>query len=92
MSVKLVEEVMLDRGIPDPRNIRRYDLVGPLGLVNFRCARVHVFDRSLFDGSTFDRRVVFVDPCRWGLQQHWMWQSGAEFNGCFDEYDGCCTP
>ena len=36
MSVKLVEEVMLDRNIPDPRDIRRHDLVAPLGTINYR--------------------------------------------------------
>jgi hypothetical protein len=34
-SVRLVEEVMLDRDVPDPRDIRQHDLVAPLGTINF---------------------------------------------------------
>lgn len=35
-SVSLIEEVVLGRDIPDPRDIRRYDLVSPLGGINFK--------------------------------------------------------
>lgn len=34
-SLKLVREVMLNRNIPDPRDIRRFDLTGPMGSINY---------------------------------------------------------
>ena len=34
--MRIVREVMLGRDVPDPRDIRKFDLVGPLGTVNFR--------------------------------------------------------
>ena len=30
-------QVMLNRDIPDPKDIRKFDLMGPLGTVNYRC-------------------------------------------------------
>lgn len=35
-SLSFVREVMLNRDIPDPRDMRRFDVLGPLGSVNFR--------------------------------------------------------
>ncbi len=31
-----MRDVMLGKGIPDPRDIRKYDLVGAMGMVNYK--------------------------------------------------------
>eukprot|EP00955_Chlamydomonas_euryale_P055378 356116-Chlamydomonas_euryale.AAC.3 len=35
-QVSFVTEVMLTRNIPDPRDIRKFDVLGPMGTINFR--------------------------------------------------------
>eukprot|EP00775_Hariotina_reticulata_P002487 gene2487-2790_t len=32
----LIEDVMMSRNLPDPRDIRKYDLIGVFGMVNYR--------------------------------------------------------
>jgi hypothetical protein len=39
-STSLVADVMMGKNIPDPRDIRKYDLIGPLGMVNFKTLQV----------------------------------------------------
>jgi hypothetical protein len=36
----LVEDVMMSKNVPDPRDIRKYDLIGVLGMVNYRILKV----------------------------------------------------
>lgn len=36
----LVEDVMMSKNVPDPRDIRKYDLIGVFGMVNYRTLRV----------------------------------------------------
>lgn len=36
----LVEDVMMGKNVPDPRDIRKYDLIGVFGMVNYRTLRV----------------------------------------------------
>eukprot|EP00195_Chlamydomonas_chlamydogama_P004184 CAMPEP_0202922934 /NCGR_PEP_ID=MMETSP1392-20130828/78183_1 /ASSEMBLY_ACC=CAM_ASM_000868 /TAXON_ID=225041 /ORGANISM="Chlamydomonas chlamydogama, Strain SAG 11-48b" /LENGTH=278 /DNA_ID=CAMNT_0049616589 /DNA_START=278 /DNA_END=1115 /DNA_ORIENTATION=- len=56
-SVRFVEEVMLDRDIPDPREIRKYDLVGPLGLMNLRLLEQAMMIQTLRDADA----LVFME-------------------------------
>lgn len=35
-SQLLVEDVMMGRNLPDPRDIRKYDLVGVFGMIDYR--------------------------------------------------------
>jgi hypothetical protein len=35
-SVQLIKDVMMGKNIPDPRDIRKYDLVGALGMINYK--------------------------------------------------------
>jgi hypothetical protein len=37
---QLINDVMMGKAIPDPRDIRKYDLIGALGMVNFRILKV----------------------------------------------------
>lgn len=39
-SQLLVEDVMMGKNVPDPRDIRKYDLIGVFGMVNYRTLRV----------------------------------------------------
>jgi hypothetical protein len=39
-STSLVADVMMSKNIPDPRDIRKHDLIGPLGMVNFKTLQV----------------------------------------------------
>ena len=36
----LIEDVMMSKNVPDPRDIRKYDLIGVLGMVNYRILKV----------------------------------------------------
>jgi hypothetical protein len=36
----LIEDVMMSRNLPDPRDIRKYDLIGVFGMVNYRTLAV----------------------------------------------------
>ena len=38
-TVRLVDDVMMGRDVPNPRDLRTHDLLGPFGLVNFRLLR-----------------------------------------------------
>ncbi|KAF8072415.1 hypothetical protein HT031_000074 [Scenedesmus sp. PABB004] len=53
----LIEDVMLSRSLPDPRDIRKYDLLGPLGMVNFRTLRAVVMLQTLADADA----LLFLD-------------------------------
>jgi len=56
-SCKLVEDVMADKGIPDPRDIRVYDLVGPLGMINYRLLEQASMVQTLRDADA----LVFME-------------------------------
>lgn len=36
----LIEDVMMSKNVPDPRDIRKYDLIGVFGMINYRTLRV----------------------------------------------------
>jgi hypothetical protein len=36
----MVEDVMMSKNVPDPRDVRKYDLIGVFGMVNYRTLRV----------------------------------------------------
>lgn len=38
----LIEDVMMSKNVPDPRDIRKYDLIGVLGMVNYRILKVRL--------------------------------------------------
>ena len=48
---------MLDRDIPDPQDIRRYDLQGPLGAINFRLLEEACMIQTLRDAEA----LVFME-------------------------------
>jgi len=56
-SIKLVEEIMLDRDIPDPQDIRQFDLKGPLGTTNFRLLEEACMVQTLRDAEA----LVFME-------------------------------
>ena len=35
-AIKLVDDVMMSRNVPNPRDMRLHDLLGPFGMINFR--------------------------------------------------------
>jgi hypothetical protein len=35
-AIKLVDDVMMSRNIPNPRDMRLHDLLGPFGMINYR--------------------------------------------------------
>lgn len=39
---QLIENVMMSRNLPDPRDVRKYDLIGALGMVDFKTLQVCV--------------------------------------------------
>jgi hypothetical protein len=39
-SVSLVRDMLFGKDVPDPRDIRRYDVTGPLGSIDFRTLEV----------------------------------------------------
>lgn len=43
----LVEDVMMSKNVPDPRDIRKYDLIGVFGMVNYRTLRVSMRERFI---------------------------------------------
>jgi hypothetical protein len=36
----MIEDVMMSKNVPDPRDIRKYDLIGVFGMINYRTLRV----------------------------------------------------
>jgi hypothetical protein len=40
----LIRDVMMSRNLPDPRDIRKYDVIGALGMVDWRTLRVREGD------------------------------------------------
>lgn len=36
----MVEDVMMSKNVPDPRDIRKYDLIGVFGMINYRTLKV----------------------------------------------------
>jgi hypothetical protein len=56
-AVKLVDEVMLGRNVPDPRDLRPYDFSAPLGAVNFPLLRAALAVQALDDADA----LVFLD-------------------------------
>jgi hypothetical protein len=36
----LIENVMMGKNLPDPRDVRKYDLIGTLGMVDFKKLQV----------------------------------------------------
>lgn len=39
-SQKLIEDIMLAKNIPDPRDLRKYDVIGALGMINYKLLQV----------------------------------------------------
>ncbi|KAL6751171.1 hypothetical protein V8C86DRAFT_2784137 [Haematococcus lacustris] len=56
-SLRVLEEVMLERDVPDPRDIRLHDLVAPLGGVNYRLVEEAVMVQTLMDAQA----LVFME-------------------------------
>lgn len=48
-SQLLIEDVMMSKNIPDPRDIRKYDLIGVFGMINYRTLRVRALPARLAD-------------------------------------------
>lgn len=56
-QLSLVREVMLNRDIPDPRDMRRFDLAGPLGTTNYRLLEQAAMIQTLKDAEA----LVFME-------------------------------
>lgn len=52
-TCQFIEDVMMGRNIPDPQTIRKFDLVGPLGMIDYRLLEQA---RILQVGGALDRR------------------------------------
>eukprot|EP00877_Chromochloris_zofingiensis_P011434 jgi/Chrzof1/6544/Cz19g00160.t1 len=50
-SQQLIEDVMMDRNIPDPRDIRKYDLLGPFGMINYKTLEAAKILQTLIDAE-----------------------------------------
>ncbi|GFR49753.1 hypothetical protein Agub_g11911 [Astrephomene gubernaculifera] len=50
-SQKLVEDFMLGRDLPDPRDVRLYDVTGPLSTVNYRLLELLLMVQTLRDAE-----------------------------------------
>jgi hypothetical protein len=46
----LIENVMMGKNLPDPRDVRKYDLIGTLGMVDFKKLQVRVGQFCLLRG------------------------------------------
>lgn len=42
----MVEDVMMSKNVPDPRDVRKYDLIGVFGMVNYRTLRVRTCSKT----------------------------------------------
>ncbi|GLC45969.1 hypothetical protein PLESTB_001624500 [Pleodorina starrii] len=56
-SQKLVEDFMLNRDLPDPRDVRLYDVTGPMGAVNYRLLELLLMVQTLRDAEA----LVFLE-------------------------------
>ncbi|GIM14470.1 hypothetical protein Vretimale_17421, partial [Volvox reticuliferus] len=56
-SQKLVEDFMLNRDLPDPRDVRLYDVTGPMGTINFRLLELLLMVQTLRDAES----LVFLE-------------------------------
>ncbi|KAG2424463.1 hypothetical protein HXX76_014515 [Chlamydomonas incerta] len=56
-SCKLAEDFMLGRDLPDPRDVRLYDVTGPMGATNFRLLELLQMVQTLRDAEA----LVFLD-------------------------------
>ncbi|KAG2430982.1 hypothetical protein HYH02_013515 [Chlamydomonas schloesseri] len=56
-SSKLVEDFMLGRDLPDPRDVRLYDVTGPMGATNYRLLELLQMVQTLRDAEA----LVFLD-------------------------------
>jgi hypothetical protein len=56
-EAKLVEDVMIGRNIPNPRDMRPHDLVGPFGLVNLKLLAASRTVQTLADAEA----LLFLD-------------------------------
>jgi len=56
-QVSFVTEVMLTRNIPDPRDIRKFDVLGPMGTINFRLLEQASLLQTLKDAEA----LVFME-------------------------------
>ncbi|EFJ49070.1 hypothetical protein VOLCADRAFT_104506 [Volvox carteri f. nagariensis] len=56
-SQKLVEDFMLNRDLPDPRDVRLYDVTGPMGIINFRLLELLLMVQTLRDAEA----LVFLE-------------------------------
>ncbi|KXZ43417.1 hypothetical protein GPECTOR_91g571 [Gonium pectorale] len=50
-SCSLVEDFMLGRDLPDPRDVRLYDVTGPMGAINFRLLELLRMVQTLRDAE-----------------------------------------
>jgi hypothetical protein len=56
-ALRLVEGVMLSKGVPDPRDLRPYDFAAPLGQTNWALLRAALAVQALADADA----LVFLD-------------------------------
>ncbi|KAG2488078.1 hypothetical protein HYH03_013381 [Edaphochlamys debaryana] len=56
-SQKLVEDFILNRDLPDPRDVRLYDISGPMGSVNYRLIELLLMVQTLRDSEA----LVFLE-------------------------------
>lgn len=56
-AVKLVDDVMMGRDVPNPRDMRTHDLLGPFGMVNFRLLQAARVVQTLGDAEA----LLFLD-------------------------------
>lgn len=50
-SVQLIEDIMLNKGVPDPRDMRKFDLVGPFGMINYRLLEQAKILQTVYDAE-----------------------------------------
>jgi len=86
--IKLVDDVMMARGVPNPRDMRLHDLLGPFGLINYRLLLAAKVVQTLADAEA----LLFLDRNfeemfnRWGgdcAAVAWCWGARAVLNPPF---------
>lgn len=53
----MIEDVMMSKNVPDPRDIRKYDLIGVFGMINYRTLRATCIIQTLDDAEA----LLFLD-------------------------------
>ena len=55
--ISMVQDVMLQKNVPDPRDLRQYDLLGAFGMINYRTLQAACIMQTMADAEA----LLFLD-------------------------------